>query len=263
MFGMENGSPIQNDMALLHEFYRLGIRYITLSHAYNNQICDSCAPKEKTWHGLSPFGKKVVAEMNQLGIMVDCSHISDESFYDCLKYSKAPFVATHSCCRALSNHPRNMTDKMIKDLAHAGGVIQINFYPAFISKEYADQFWDLADIYEDTQKAYWKSDKKGKKEVAAFRLAEKNILKIKRPTVKDLVDHIDHVVDLVGADHVGLGSDFDGIETTPVGLEDISKMENITKELVARGYTETDVKNILGENLLRVLTRVEDLAYTF
>lgn len=263
MFGMENGSPIQNDMSLLHEFYRLGIRYITLSHAFNNQICDSCAPKEKVWHGLSPFGKQVVAEMNQLGIMVDCSHISDESFYDCLKYSKAPFVATHSCCRALSNHPRNMTDKMIKDLAHAGGVIQINFYPAFISKEYADQFWDLADIYEDTQKAYWKSGKKGKKEVAAFRLAEKNILKIKRPTVKDLVDHIDHVVNLVGTDHVGLGSDFDGIETTPVGLEDVSKMENITKELVARGYTETDIKNILGENLLRVLTQVEDLAYTF
>lgn len=265
MLGMENGSPIQNDMALLHEFYRMGVRYITLCHSAHNQLCDSCAPKEPKWGGLSPFGKKVVEEMNRLGMIVDVSHLSDASFYDCLKYSKAPIVATHSCCRALCSHPRNMSDKMIKELAKRGGVIQINFYPAFLSDEYGvDAYFDAADQYDAAMKAYWRSGKKGKKEIAHFKKMENYIKKnFPSPSYKLLVDHIEHVINLVGVDYVGLGSDYDGIEMPPKGLEDISKFENITKELRLRGYSDSDIKKILGENFLRVLSQVEDLALTF
>ncbi|MBQ7999372.1 MAG: dipeptidase, partial [Bacteroidales bacterium] len=135
--GLENGSPIQKDLSLLYLFYKMGVRYMTLTHAGNNEICDSCAPKEKRWNGVSPFGVEVIREMNRLGMIIDVSHLSDEAFYDCLKYSKAPIVATHSCCRALCNHPRNMTDQMIKDLAAAGGVIQINFYSSFLDPNYS------------------------------------------------------------------------------------------------------------------------------
>lgn len=265
MLGMENGSPIQNDMALLHEFYRMGVRYITLCHSAHNQLCDSCAPKEAKWHGLSPFGKKVVEEMNRLGMIIDVSHLSDESFYDCLKYSKAPILATHSCCRALCNHPRNLTDQMIKDLAAAGGVVQINFYPAFLSEAYGcDEYFDAADRYDDAMKAYWKSGKKGKKEIAEFEKMTKFIKKnFPSPSYKLMVDHMEHVINLVGIDHVGMGSDFDGIEMPPIGLEDVSKFEVVTKELRARGYSDSDIKKVLGENFLRVMNQVENTAVTF
>ena len=242
----------------------MGVRYITLCHCAHNQLCDSCAPKEAHWHGLSPFGKKVVAEMNRLGMIVDVSHLSDESFYDCLKYSKAPIVATHSCCRALCKHPRNMTDKMIKDLAKAGGVIQINFYPAFLSDAYGtDEYFDAADRYDASMKAYWRSGKKGKKEIAEFKKQTAYIKKnFPSPSYKLLVDHIEHVIDLVGIDYVGLGSDYDGIEMPPIGLEDVSKFEVITRELRHRGYSDEDIKKVLGENFLRAFTQVEDMALT-
>ena len=263
MLGMENGSPIQNDIALLNEFYRMGVRYITLCHSAHNQLCDSCAPKEKKWGGLSPFGKKVVKQMNKLGMIIDVSHLSDDSFYDCLKYSTAPIVATHSCCRALCNHPRNMSDKMIKDLAKNGGVIQINFYPAFLSNHYGcAEYFEAADAYDSAMKAYWRSGKKGKKEIADFKRKRDYIKKnFPSPSYKLLVDHIEHVVNLVGVDYVGLGSDYDGIEMPPLGLEDISKFENITKELRFRGYTDLDIKKILGENFMRVFSQVENLAF--
>lgn len=258
--GMENGAPIQKDLSLLRLFYRLGIRYMTLTHAGNNEICDSCSPKEKRWNGVSPFGKEVIAEMNKIGMIIDVSHISDEAFYDVLKYSRAPVVATHSCCRALSNHPRNMTDQMIKDLAAAGGVIQINFYPAFLSEAYAKKFWPYADAYDDAEDAI-RANPGSRKAQAAFRKAEADLLTIPRPSYKLLVDHIEHVIRLVGVEHVGLGSDYDGIATCPEGLEDVSKMEIITKELRERGYSENDLRLILGENFLRVFNTVENLAY--
>lgn len=264
MIGMENGSPIQNDMALLHEFYRMGVRYITLCHSAHNQLCDSCAPKEAKWHGLSPFGKKVVEEMNRLGMIIDVSHLSDESFYDCLKYSKAPIVDTHSCCRALCNHPRNLTDQMIKDLAAAGGVVQINFYPAFLSEAYGcDEYFNAADEYDAAMKAYWKSGKKGKKEIAEYKRMTAYIKKnFPSPSYKLMVDHMEYVIKLVGIDHVGMGSDFDGIEMPPVGLEDVSKFEVVTKELRVRGYSDSDIKKVLGENFLRVMNEVENIACT-
>jgi membrane dipeptidase len=251
--GMENGYPIQKDLSLLRLFYDMGIRYITLTHGGNNEICDSSSAKEKRWSGLSPFGKKVVKEMNRLGIMIDVSHISDDSFYDVLKYSKKPVVASHSCCRALADVPRNMSDQMIKDLADSGGVIQINFYPPFLDKAYSDKFKPLCDEYDKALDLYRKNPKKHE---AMYREAEGRMMAIPRPSYKVVVDHIDHVVKLVGVDYVGIGSDFDGIEVAPTGLEGVEKLPVITSELVTRGYSEEDIKKILGGNFLRIMNQV-------
>ena len=214
--GLENGSPIGKSLDILRDFYAKGIRYMTLCHSNNNEICDSCATAEKRWHGLSPFGREVVAEMNRLGMLVDVSHISDEAFYDVLECSTRPVVATHSCCRALASHPRNMTDDMIRALAAKGGVIQINFYPYF-----------LIDGYEEGQPA---------------------------PSYKVVADHIDHVVKLVGIDHVGIGSDFDGIEVAPEGLEDASMMPTLFDELRRRGYSQEDLDKIASGNFFNAFS---------
>ena len=257
--GMENGLPFQKDLSVLRLFYRMGIRYVTLTHAGNNDICDSCATKVKKWNGVSPFGRKVIKEMNDLGMIIDCSHISDDAFYDVLKYSKAPVVATHSCCRALTNHPRNMTDQMIKDLAANGGVIQINFYPAFIDLEYGNVLAPYSDIYDAAEQA-WRAHPTSKKLLQAKRDAQNEIYKIAtKPSYKRLVDHIMHAVELVGPQYVGLGSDFDGIEDSPAGLDDVSKMPVITTELRERGLSDDEIKMILGENFLRVFSKVESI----
>ena len=218
--GLENGSPIGKSLDRLREFYDKGVRYMTLCHTKDNEICDSCASAVKTWHGLSPFGIEVVAEMNRLGMLIDVSHISDEAFYDVLKYSTQPVVATHSCCRALAGHPRNMTDDMIRALAAKGGVIQINFYPLFL---------------DDT-------------------FPEAEMFTAPRPSYKRIADHIDHVVDLVGIDHVGLGSDFDGIDVTPEGLENASMMPLLFEELRSRGYSEEDLEKIASRNFFNVFS---------
>ena len=218
--GLENGSPIGNSLERLREFYDMGVRYVTLCHTRNNEICDSCASEEKRWHGLSPFGREVVHEMNRLGMLVDVSHISDEAFYDVLECSSKPVVATHSCCRALADHPRNMTDDMIKDLAAAGGVIQVNFYPVFL---------------DDTFKA-------------------EEMFTAERPHYKRIVDHIDHVVKLVGINHVGIGTDFDGIDVTPSGLEDVSMIGLVFDELRERGYSESDLEKIASENFFNAFS---------
>ncbi|PKP06111.1 MAG: membrane dipeptidase [Bacteroidetes bacterium HGW-Bacteroidetes-5] len=248
--GMENGAPIQKDLSLLRLFYDMGIRYMTLCHAADNEICDSCASKDKRWNGLSPFGIEVVKEMNRLGMLIDVSHISDQSFYDVLKYTTKPVVATHSCCRSIANHPRNLTDQMIVDLASNGGVIQINFYPPFLNSDYAKDFWPLCDAFEEAQDRYREDPKKFKK---ILQDAEKAMLALERPSFTEIADHIDHVVKLVGVKHVGIGSDFDGIEVTPVGMEGVDKLPVLTKELKSRGYSDDDIKLILGENFLRLL----------
>ena len=256
--GIENGSPVQTDLSLLRLFYDLGVRYMTLCHAKNNDICDSCAPKEKKWGGLSPFGKEVVAEMNRLGMLIDVSHISDDSFYDVLKLSTKPIVATHSCCRAIANHPRNLTDQMIIDLAAKGGVVQMNFYPPFVNSVYAEKFWPLCDAYEEATDRYKDSKKEADaKEIekCAQELKEATaiMMALGRPSYKEVVDHIDHIVKLVGVKHVGLGSDFDGIDVAPEGLESVEKMPIITKELLERGYKESAIRLILGENFLNIM----------
>ena len=257
--GMENGAPIQKDLSLLRMFNRLGITYMTLTHSRSNEICDSCTSPEPVWGGLSPFGREVVAEMNRLGMLVDVSHISDDSFWDVLKCSKAPVVATHSCCRALNEHPRNMTDEMIVALAEKGGVIQINFYPSFLDRAYTEKVGALIDAEEDTQ-VEWVKNPADPALQQRMRETVEAMNAVPRPSYKKIVDHIDHVVKLVGIKHVGLGSDFDGIETCPDGLEDISKIQKIIIELRKRGYSENEIRLIAGGNFLRVMEQVQRLS---
>ena len=223
--GMENGAPIHKSLPLLRQFYRMGVRYMTLTHNGDNEIADSAAQGTR-WHGLSPFGREVVDEMNRLGMIIDVAHVSDETFYDVIKCSKAPIVSTHSCCRALASHRRNMTDDMIRTLADHGGVIQINFYPVFLSDLYAS-FYEV----------------KGEKASP-------------RPGVSDVVNHIDHAVKVGGIEHVGIGTDFDGIEVTPKGLEDISKLPKVFDQLKRKGYSEDQIELIAGKNFLRAFNDV-------
>ena len=204
--GLENASPI-NSLDKLKVLYDKGVRYITLCHSTNNAICDSCAPKVKKWGGLSPFGKELVAEMNRIGILVDVSHVSDDTFYDVLKYSSKPVVATHSCCRALCDHPRNMTDDMIRVLAEAGGVIQINFYPLFLDGGFSKVLADsgIEERGELIEKEFI-ADPANPQKRAAWNQIQAELRALARPTYKLIADHIDHVVSLVGIDHVGIGN---------------------------------------------------------
>jgi membrane dipeptidase len=252
--GLENGSPIGNSLERVKMFHDLGVRYITLCHSGNNQICDSCAPKQKKWGGLSPFGREVVAEMNRLGILVDVSHVSDETFYDVLECSSKPVVATHSCCRALAGHPRNMTDDMIRSLAAKGGVIQINFYPLFLDDAFG-RVLDASGIMDrgEAVEAEFISDPSDMDRRKAWYAVQDELLSLERPSYKVIADHIDHVVSLTGTDHVGVGSDFDGIAVAPVGMEDASCFSRIFDELRLRGYSEEDIEKIAGGNFFRIL----------
>ena len=251
--GLENASPIDN-IERVKWLYNKGVRYITLCHSANNAICDSCAPKTKKWGGLSPFGKELVAEMNRLGMLIDVSHVSDDTFYDVLKYSTKPVVATHSCCRALCDHPRNMTDDMIRALAAAGGVIQINFYPLFLDGSFREVLSDsrIEERGELIEKEFI-ADPANPAKRAAWNDIQVELMALPRPSYKHIADHIDHVVSLVGIDHVGLGSDYDGIEVTPEGMENVSMMPKLFEELRHRGYSETDLSKIASENFFRVL----------
>ena len=251
--GLENASPIDS-AERLKELYDKGVRYVTLCHSANNAICDSCAPRVKKWGGLSPFGKELVAEMNRLGMLIDVSHVSDDTFYDVLKYSTEPVVATHSCCRALCNHPRNMTDDMIKALAAAGGVVQVNFYPLFLDGDFGDILNEsgICERGELIEKEFI-ADPGNHEKRAAWNKVQAELLSLRRPSYKMIADHIDHVVSLVGVDHVGIGSDFDGIEVTPDGMEDASMMPKLFDELRTRGYSENDLEKIASGNLFRLL----------
>ncbi len=252
--GLENGSPIGGSLDKLHWFYEAGVRYVTLCHSGNNLICDSCAPTVKRWNGLSRFGREVVAEMNSIGMLVDVSHVSDDSFYDVLEYSSKPVVATHSCCRALAGHPRNMTDGMIRELASAGGVIQINFYPLFIEDSFGKVLADSGIMeYGESVEAEFIADPADMNRRKAWNAVQDSLTALRRPSYRRIADHIDHVVELVGIDHVGLGSDFDGIEVTPDGMEDVSKFSVIFDELRSRGYSELDLEKIASGNFFRIL----------
>ena len=255
--GLENGAPLspKNDWKkILHDFYDEGVRYVTLCHTGNNEICDSCAQAVPRWNGLSPFGREVVAEMNKLGMIVDVSHISDAAFYDVLECSTKPVVATHSCCRALADHPRNMTDDMIRALAAKGGVIQINFYPVFLDSKFAKELND-SELMErgDVVETEYIRDPLNQEKRKAWATVQKELQSMERPSYKLIADHIDHVVSLVGVDHVGVGSDYDGIAVTPEGMEDISMMPKLFAELRARGYSESDLSKIASGNFFRIL----------
>lgn len=261
--GLENGSPLgdsEESFELLHKLYDAGVRYVTLCHSRHNQICDSCACTTPKWGGLSPFGKRLVAEMNRIGMLVDVSHISDSSFYDVLACSTKPVVATHSSCRSLAGHPRNMTDDMIRELAARGGVIQINFYPVFLDSDFASRFSSsgIAEKGESIE-AEFIADPANIEKRQAWNAVQRELLALERPSYKLIADHIDHVVSLVGVDHVGIGSDYDGIEITPDGMEDVSMMPNLFEELRTRGYSEEDLTKIAGGNFFRVLEQAAQI----
>lgn len=258
LMGVEGGHIIQDDLRALDIYYRLGVRYMTLTHTANTEWADSSGDKPK-WDGLTNFGKQVVERMNRLGMMVDISHVSDKTFYDTLAATKAPVIASHSSCRALCDVPRNMTDDMISALAKNGGVMDINFYSGFLSPDFAAAYKKVApQIHADESAAekQYASDRK--------RLAEefRNIWaryesQFPAPSYTTIADHIDHAVQVGGIDHVGLGSDFDGIDSAPKGMEDVSKLPALVRELARRGYSEQDLKKILGGNLLHVMRQVE------
>lgn len=252
--GLENGAPIGESFERLRYFHEAGVRYVTLCHSRNNHICDSCATLDKKWGGLSPFGRKLIPEMNRIGMLIDVSHVSDDTFYDVIALSSKPVVATHSCCRTLADHPRNMTDDMIRALASAGGVIQINFYPVFLDSGFEKVLKDSGIIERgECIESQYIADPSDPVRRMAWNMIQDELKSLPRPSYKRIVDHIDHVVSLVGTDHVGVGSDFDGIEVTPDGMEDISMMSKVFEEMKSRGYSESDIAKIAGLNFLRVL----------
>ena len=254
--GMENASPIQESLALLRTFYRLGVRYLTLTHNGDNAVADSAA-EGKRWGGLSPFGKEVVAEMNRLGMMVDLSHAADSTFWDCLKLSRAPIVATHSCCRALCGHRRNLTDEMLQALGESGGYVGINFYPAFLTDDFGKDPADAALLDEaDAVEAAFIRNPADPERVEAWHRMQDRLRKLPRPGVKEIVDHVDHAVRLAGIDHVGLGSDYDGILVAPKGMDDVSRIGCIAQEMARRGYSSGAIEKVTGKNLMDVFRRV-------
>ncbi len=259
--GMENGFPIANDINRIKEFYDKGVRYLTLCHTSNNDICDSSTdPKGAEHHGVSEFGKEVIKEMNKLGMIIDVSHISDTAFYDVIKYSKAPVVASHSSVRSVCDHARNMSDDMIKLLAKNDGVIQICILGDYIKSPdtTSTHYIKIQELKKKYNNFQYKNDDERKQ-----CWAEWDEINIKYPqvlpTISDAVDHIDYVVNLVGVDHVGIGSDFDG----GGGLADCTNVADfplITLELLKRGYSEKDIAKIWGGNFLRVFKKVEQVA---
>ena len=256
--GMENGTPIEGDLDNLHMFYERGIRYITLAHSLSNHISDSSYDIRRQWDGLSPFGKKLVKEMNKVGVMVDVSHISDDAFYQAVEISEVPVIASHSSLRKYTpGFERNMSDDMLKALAENEGVIQINFGSSFLAEQ-ANRYRDMMKKRISAVKEQYGADS----EEAKRRIAD---IEANNPypfaTLETVLDHIDHVKALIGVEHIGVGSDYDGVgDSLPVGLKDVSDYPNLVQGLLDRGYSEKEIQMILGENFMRVWKAVEDYA---
>jgi membrane dipeptidase len=254
LIGVEGGHSIDSSLGVLRTLYQLGARYMTLTHAENTPWADSATDKPQH-HGLTEFGEQVVREMNRLGMMVDISHVSAETMKHTLKVSTAPIIASHSSAFALADHPRNVPDDVLLLLKKNGGVVMVNFYSGFISPEAARARKEMFQVARELRKKYAKDEE--------FQTALKQWEKehpIPRGSVHTVVDHIEHIIKIAGIDHVGLGSDFDGIPSTPVQLEDVSCFPYITQELLNRGYKKEEIYKILGENLMRVFGAVERVA---
>jgi len=257
LMGIEGGHAIEDSLATLREFYRLGVRYMTLTWNNTNNWADA-GRGEKKHNGLTDFGKDVVREMNRLGMMVDVSHVSDKTMSDALDVSQAPIIASHSSARALSNVPRNIPDDLLKRIGEKGGVIQVNFYSGFVDTDTVSPQSEARDARlkteQDVINEKYKDDPERRGE-------ESDKLEAANPLpplpISKLIDHIDHIVKVAGIDHVGIGADFDGANDMPEGARDVSMLPNITYELLKRGYSEKDIRKILGENLLRVFGEVE------
>jgi membrane dipeptidase len=262
LMGVEGGHMISSDLAVLRDFAALGVRYMTLTHSVNDEWADSSTDKP-AHNGLTDFGKQVIHEMNRLGMMVDISHVADKTFYDALAISEAPMIASHSSCRAICDAPRNMTDQMIKDLAAKGGVIQINYHVGFLSQEFQTAQKAHPEYGQQIQDEAKKrcAGKEACELVETEKVVREFVADGKLPRVDwtKIIEHIDHAVKLVGADHVGLGSDFDGA-VMPYGMDDVSQLPRITDALLKNGYSESSVQKILGGNTLRVMEQVEATA---
>jgi len=265
LMGIEGGHSIENDIRLLRDFYGLGVRYMTLTWSNTNEWADSSGDiddsKIQHHNGLTDFGKQVVLEMNRLGMMVDISHVADKTFWDAIAVTKAPVIASHSSCRALVSAPRNMTDDMLRAVAKNGGVVDVNFFSGFDDQ----QFWDASNAQKSSQDAEMHAymDKlKAEGKTPTFEDQDKMerafMARIPRPPLKVLIDQIDHVAKVAGVDHVGLGSDFDGVSgATPQGMDSAADLPKITQALLDRGYSADDIRKILGGNVLRVMAQVE------
>ena len=270
LMGIEGGHAIEADLGLLRDFYRLGVRYMTLTWSNTNEWGDSSGDindaKVEHHKGLTPFGKEVVHEMNRLGMMVDISHVSDKTFYDTLVISRAPVIASHSSSRALTDHPRNMTDDMLRAVANNGGVVQVNFFPAFIDQKFLDAY-KAQKPERDAAVAAFEEKYKQEHNVAFVPYAAEVALekewaaKLPRPPLSSLIDHIDHIAKVAGVDHGGLGSDFDGVTALPQDLDSVADLPRITDALLQRGYTPAQLRKILGGNLMRVFKQVERVSH--
>jgi len=269
LLGVEGGHAIEGDIRVLRDFYRLGVRYMTLTWSNSNELGQSSGdvkmgdngkPKDS---GLTDLGREAVREMNHLGMMVDISHVSDNSFYQALVVSRAPVIASHSSSRAITNHARNMTDDMLVALARNGGVAQVNFNCGFISNDFlaAEKAYNLQHP-EASKRAreLWLSPKTPEREAELERLQEEYRKAVPRPPFSALMEHFDHMIKVAGVDHVGIGSDFDGVECLPEGMDGVQDLPKITADLLGRGYSPSDVQKVLGGNLLRVFAEVEKTA---
>ena len=269
LMGVEGGHAIENDIRVLRDFYRLGVRYMTLTWSNTNEWADSSGDinDDKVQHhnGLTDFGKQVVLEMNRMGMMVDISHVSDKTFADVIATTKAPVIASHSSSRALTDVPRNMTDDMLREVATNGGVVQVNFFCAFVARDpdYNKKVKAFNDAHPDLVKQQEALQDQLEEDHSPETKAKLDAVNVQlkaaypRPPLSDLIDHIDHVAKVAGIDHVGIGSDFDGIPCTPQGIDSVADLPKITEALVERGYTRDQIHKILGGNLLRVFGQVE------
>lgn len=262
LMGIEGGHAIEDSLRTLRSFYALGIRYMTLTHTNTNDWADSSGDVSDTTvkhhNGLTAFGREVVREMNRIGMMVDISHVADKTFYDVIETSRAPIIASHSSARALANHPRNMDDDMLRAIGKNGGVVMVNFFEVFLDPAKIEFNKTATARAEELRKQYADDPKRGEEEFKKWQAANAPA----RTPLAVLIDHIDHIAKVAGIDHVGIGSDFDGIPLAgaPAGMEDMSKLPNITIELMKRGYSDADIKKVLGENFLRVMAEVERVA---
>ena len=263
LMGVEGGHIIEDKLAVLRSFQRLGVRYMTLTHSFHTGWADSSGTgkvPEPEHGGLTSFGEEIVREMNRLGMMVDVSHVSDDTFADTIRVSRAPVIASHSSCRAIADHPRNMSDDMLRALAKNGGVVMINFYPSYIDVEVGK----LAREHYETIKDRMKEIRERAGGDLLMRMREGRKLNAAHPwpqaTLSKLLDHFDHAIEVAGPDHVGLGADWDGVPSMPSGLDDVSKLPALTRGLIERGHSAETVRKVLGENLLRVMRENERVA---
>jgi membrane dipeptidase len=264
LMGVEGGHMIDSDLAVLRTYFELGARYMTLTHTENTPWADTSS-HPPAHNGLTDFGRQVVREMNRLGMMVDISHVSDKTFYDAVETSAAPVIASHSSCRALADVPRNMTDDMLRALAKNGGVVHINYFEGFLDRGFMDRLDALKDDQAQQDALEGQAPKFGDRsqlDSAVRAINAQRIAKLGRLPLSRLLDHFDHAIKIAGVDHVGLGSDFDGADDLfPEGMEDMSKIPNLVRGLMERGYSEEDILKILGGNTLRVMREVEQASH--